>query len=79
VALEQQPVAAAAVACTDRVEPLCAAWRTSALPNVAAAFDAGERRLHRVIAKMPATMPVRIVQVPADVLRNVNAPTDVPG
>jgi molybdopterin-guanine dinucleotide biosynthesis protein A len=76
--LVHHPSAVAAVARTDRVEPLCAVWRRSVLPMVEAAFDGGERRLHRVLSSMPTTMPVAMVPVPDDVLRNVNAPADVP-
>jgi molybdopterin-guanine dinucleotide biosynthesis protein A len=64
-----------AVAHTDRVEPLCAAWRPAALAELAAAMDAGERRLHAVVGALVAHR----VSVPLDALRNVNAPTDVPG
>jgi molybdopterin-guanine dinucleotide biosynthesis protein A len=78
-ALEQHPASVAAVAHTERIEPLCAAWRTAALPKVAEAFEAGERRLHRVLETMPVTTPISVVHVPAHVLRNVNAPGDVPG
>jgi molybdopterin-guanine dinucleotide biosynthesis protein A len=74
-ALQQDPSLLAVVARTDRVEPLCAAWRPAALAGVAAAMDTGERRLHAVLAGMS----VATVPVPPDVLRNVNAPTDVPG
>jgi molybdopterin-guanine dinucleotide biosynthesis protein A len=69
------PAVMVAVAHTDRVEPLCAAWRPAALPVVAEAMNAGERRLHAVVAALPAAT----VALEPSVLRNVNAPTDVPG
>ena len=74
-ALLDDPVAMVAVAHTDRVEPLCASWRPSALSAVANAMDAGERRLHAVVAALPSCS----VPLVPSVLRNVNAPTDVPG
>jgi molybdopterin-guanine dinucleotide biosynthesis protein A len=73
-ALAAEPVAVVAVAHTDRMEPLCAAWRPSALPELAEAMDAGERRLHAIVAALRSAT----VQLEPHVLRNVNAPTDVP-
>lgn len=74
-ALDDHPEAVVAVASTDRVEPLCAAWRRSGAPAVVAAFHAGERRIHAVLATLPC---LRVV-VDAAELRNVNGPGDVPG
>lgn len=62
------------VARTDRVEPMCARWRRSALPALRDAFEAGERALHRVISRLPHTE----VHLAAEALRNVNAPADIP-
>lgn len=56
-------------------EPLCAAWRVArCAPALAAAFDGGERAVHRAWAGL-ARVPVRVA---GEVLLNVNAPTDVP-
>ena len=65
--------AAAAVAVTDRVQPLCVAWRPSASPTVGRVFTSGERRLHVLLRELP------VVEVSANLqdLRNVNAPGDL--
>jgi molybdopterin-guanine dinucleotide biosynthesis protein A len=63
-----------AVARTDRLEPLCAAWpRSSALPLIARAFESGERAVHRALARSA------YIEVPVDpaALRNVNLPDDL--
>jgi molybdopterin-guanine dinucleotide biosynthesis protein A len=55
-------------------EPLVAAWRTAAAHRVlAAAFEAGERAVHR------ASGPLRAVDVPVDrrAVHNVNHPEDL--
>ncbi|MEN9646331.1 MAG: hypothetical protein RL238_3000 [Actinomycetota bacterium] len=72
-ALAGAPTAVAAVAVTDRDEPLCVAWRPAASPSLAAAMGAGERRLHAVLA---ATACVRVA-VDLQDLANVNAPSDL--
>ena len=61
------------VARTDRVEPALAWGAPSAGAHLAAAFDAGERALHRAFAGL------RVVEVAADpsALRNVNRPSDL--
>lgn len=71
--LTAHPDAAAAVAVTDRIQPLCVAWRPSASPTVEGMFASGERRLHVLLAQLT------IVEVAADRqdLRNVNAPGDL--
>ncbi len=63
------------VAATDRLEPMCAIWSVEAAARVQQLFDAGERALHRVIGELPHVA----VTVDADGLRNINAPTDLPG
>jgi molybdopterin-guanine dinucleotide biosynthesis protein A/rhodanese-related sulfurtransferase len=64
----------AAVATTDRLEPLCAAYRVSACgPAFSAAFAAGERSLVRALERV--TMVTVAVNDPRRV-RNVNTPTD---
>ena len=64
-----------AVARTDRLEPLLAAWRVAeAAPVAATAFVAGERAVHRVLARLRlAEVPVATASV-----RNVNHPGDLP-
>ncbi len=68
-----RPDVDAIVATTTAVEPACVLWRSSALPAVLAAFDGGERAVHRVIAQLR----VAEVPVPADALRNMNTPDDL--
>jgi molybdopterin-guanine dinucleotide biosynthesis protein A len=63
----------AAIARSDRVEPLCAAWSTRAASVLQASFDAGERAVHRAIADLD----VAWVAVPAEALHNVNTPADL--
>jgi molybdopterin-guanine dinucleotide biosynthesis protein A len=74
-ALLDDPAALVAVAHTDRMEPLCAAWRPAALPAVVEAMDGGERRLHAVVSALPRAT----LRLASSALRNVNAPNDVPG
>jgi molybdenum cofactor guanylyltransferase len=59
---------------TDRPEPLCAAWRPSALGALRVAFDSGERAVHRAWAGLARG------EVPVDPagLRDVDAPEDLP-
>ncbi len=63
------------VARSDRLEPLCALWWPSAAGPLAAAFDAGERAVHRAIAGMR----VQEVAVDGAALVNVNRPDDLAG
>ena len=72
-ALGAAPDALAAVAVTDRDEPLCVAWRPAASTVLRAALDSGERRLHRVLA----TAPCARVSVDLQDLANVNTPSDL--
>ena len=39
----------AAIAFSDRAEPLCAVWSDRAVPVLRARFQAGERAMHRAI------------------------------
>ena len=61
------------VARSDRLQPLCAVWRTSALPAVEAAFETGERTMHRLLRRL------RIAEMPVDVgaVRNINTLDDL--
>lgn len=68
------PDAEVAVAHSGRRQPACAIWRTSLLAQLEQCFDAGGRALHDALAGR------RLVEVelPADALRNVNTPADLP-
>ncbi len=61
------------VARGERLEPLCAVWAPSALPVLVAAFDDGERAVHRTFDRLR----VGEVAVGADEVRNVNTPADL--
>lgn len=63
----------AAVAQTDRPEPLCAAWSPAALPGLQQAFERGERRLREVASTLSVARP----SVNRQDLRNVNTPRDL--
>jgi molybdopterin-guanine dinucleotide biosynthesis protein A len=66
---------AAAVAWTGRIEPLCAAWpRARALDAGRALLGAGERAVQRLVERLDHVL----VPVPAEHLRNVNRPGDLP-
>lgn len=62
-----------AMASTDRLEPLCAAWRPAAVAQLEAALADGERRL-RVAAQR---LNLAESPVPATDLANVNTPADL--
>jgi molybdopterin-guanine dinucleotide biosynthesis protein A len=61
------------VARGERLEPLCAVWAPSALPVLVAAFDDGERAVHRTFDRLR----LGEVAVGADEVRNVNTPADL--
>ncbi len=63
-----------AMARTDRLQPLCAAWRPYALSVLAAAFHGGERRLQSAIRDLVLVE----VDVDAAELANVNTTGDLP-
>jgi molybdopterin-guanine dinucleotide biosynthesis protein A len=73
-ALGGDQAALAAVAVTDRLQPLCVAWRPAASPLLDDALRERELRLHVVLARM-ATVEVSVN--PQDVT-NVNVPADLP-
>jgi molybdopterin-guanine dinucleotide biosynthesis protein A len=73
-ALRSDDQVVAAVGTTDRIQPLCVAWRPSASSPIAAAMAAGERSVHAVLAQLP-TMDVSVNR--QDVT-NVNVPADLP-
>lgn len=72
-ALSAEEHAVAAVGRSDRLEPLCAAWRPSAGAALEAALAAGERRLHAVLG----ALTVAAVAVPRADVANINAPGDL--
>jgi molybdenum cofactor guanylyltransferase len=64
----------AAVARSDRLEPLCAVWHAGrCAPVLTAAFGRGERAVRRAIVHLD------LAEVPLshDVLRNINTPGDL--
>ena len=56
-----------------RAEPVCAAYRKSALPIITAALDAGNRRAADVLAAMDVTW---LEDIAPDVVRSVNTPDE---
>ena len=63
----------AAIAHSDKQEPLCAIWSHRAAGLLRARFDAGERAMHRAIVGLD----VAWVTVAAADLHNVNTPDDL--
>lgn len=63
----------AAIAFSDRAEPLCAVWSDRAAPVLRARFQAGERAMHRAIDGLD----IAWVTVSATDLHNVNTPGDL--
>jgi molybdenum cofactor guanylyltransferase len=63
----------AAMAHSDRAEPLCAIWSTRAAPLLQAQFQAGERAMHRAIGGLDITW----VGVSPPELHNINTPGDL--
>jgi molybdenum cofactor guanylyltransferase len=63
----------AAIARSDRAEPLCAVWSQRAASQLRAHFQAGERAMHRAIEGLD----IAWVPVPAADLRNINTPGDL--
>ena len=63
----------AAIARSDRIEPLCAVWSAAATPLLRARFEAGERAMHRAIEGIDTAW----VTVPADEVRNINTRDDL--
>lgn len=56
-----------------RPEPVCAAYRKSALPVITAALDSGHRRAAEVLAGMEVTW---LEDIDAGVVRSLNTPDD---
>ena len=63
-----------AMARTDRLQPLCAVWRPTALAALAEAFHEGERRVHIAVRGLELVE----VDVDAAELVNVNTTGDLP-
>ncbi len=63
----------AAVAFTDRAEPLCAVWSSRAAAVLRGKFESGERAVHRAIDGLD----IAWVTVTATDLRNINTPGDL--
>lgn len=63
----------AAMARSDRQEPLCAIWSQRAASLLRAQFESGERAMYRAIAGLD----IAWVAVPARDLHNVNTPSDL--
>ena len=63
----------AAMAVSDRPEPLCAVWTRSAAALLRTQFSSGERAMHRAIE----SLDIAWVDVAAHDLRNVNTPDDL--
>ncbi len=72
-ALDAHPSAQAAAAVTDRIQPLCVAWRPAAAVELERCFATGERRVQ------VALQSVEYIEVSADPqdLQNVNAARDI--
>lgn len=68
------PAVDAVIARSDRLEPLCAAWRTRCASRLQPEFDRGVRAVHQAIDDL------RVVEMPlpARVLYNVNTPDQLP-
>jgi molybdopterin-guanine dinucleotide biosynthesis protein A len=60
---------------SDRLEPLCALWRPSALDVVTETFRSGERAVHVALARLRTAS----CRVRASSLRNANTPSDLLG
>ncbi len=73
-ALAASPGAEAAVAASERSQPLCAVWRRSACSSLLDALERGERRLHAVLSELVTVS----VEVNLQDLTNVNTPDDLP-
>jgi molybdenum cofactor guanylyltransferase len=63
----------AAIAFTDRAEPLCAMWSESSIPSLRSQFVDGERAMHRAIDGLD----VAWLTVSAGDLGNINTPADL--
>lgn len=63
----------AAIAHSDRHEPLCAIWSQRAVALLRSQFMAGERAMHRAIAGLD----IAWIAVPVADLGNINTPADL--
>jgi molybdopterin-guanine dinucleotide biosynthesis protein A len=70
------PTVDAALAITDRPQPLCGAWRRAVCAaRLEPIFAAGERALHRALSR--SGLDVAHVPVDPSAVRNVNTPADL--
>lgn len=72
-ALREHPAALAAAAVTDRVQPLCVAWRPSASARLRSDLTAGARKLHDSLNSVGFVE----VSVNHQDVHNVNTPDDL--
>ena len=74
-ALDADTHAVCAVPVRDgRLEPLHGAWRRSGRPQLQAAFDQGERAMHRAVAPLAV---VEVLGIDPAVLADANSPADL--
>ena len=59
---------------SGRLEPLHGAWRRSGSPELQAAFDRGERAMHRAVAQLAV---VEVPGIDPAVLADANSPADL--
>jgi molybdopterin-guanine dinucleotide biosynthesis protein A len=57
----------------DRPEPVCAAYRRSALPVIASALDAGDLKLRDLVSRLDVTW---LEGLDPDLFRSLNSPDD---
>jgi molybdopterin-guanine dinucleotide biosynthesis protein A len=68
-----RPDADVVIARSDRDEPLCALWRSRSTGPLTAAFDDGERAVHRAITRLV----VQRIDIDPLAMTNVNRPQDL--
>jgi molybdopterin-guanine dinucleotide biosynthesis protein A len=57
----------------DRPEPVCAAYRRSALPAISAALDAGDLKLRDLVSRLDVTW---LEGLDPELFRSLNTPED---
>jgi molybdopterin-guanine dinucleotide biosynthesis protein A len=68
-----RPCDAAVPRIDGRAEPVCAAYRKSALPAITAGLNAGQRRAADILTGLDVTW---LEEIPADAVRSVNTPDE---
>ncbi len=71
--IRARTVAAAVIARSTRLEPMCAVWGIGCVPELQRRFTEGTRAVHRAIDEIAVTE----FAVDERVLRNVNIPDDL--